>query len=97
MPLGVALSTHIQFVHPFIFCVLLLESLYDLYVADKLEQRPCIKFCVKLDKYAADIFEMLPQAFAEHTLGRTGVFEWHRRFRAGQDNKHSGQPIISKI
>jgi hypothetical protein len=26
---------------------------------------------------------MLLQAFGEHTLGRTAVFEWHSRFKAG--------------
>jgi hypothetical protein len=49
----------------------------------KIKQRVCIKFCVKLSKSSTKTLEMLLQAFGEHTLGRTAVFEWHSRFKAG--------------
>jgi hypothetical protein len=41
----------------------------------KIEQRVCIKFHVKLSRYAAETIEMLREAFGEHSLSRTVVFE----------------------
>jgi hypothetical protein len=43
---------------------------------------------------------MLHEAFGEHSLSQTAVFEWHSRFKAGwvsvEDNWRSGQPCTSK-
>jgi hypothetical protein len=46
-------------------------------------KRVCIKFCVKLGKSATKTPEMLREAFGEHSLSRTAVFQWHSRFKAG--------------
>jgi hypothetical protein len=66
----------------------------------KIEQRVCIKFCVKLGKSATETFEMLREAFGEHSLSWTTVFEWHSRFKAGrvsvEDDECSGRPSTSK-
>jgi hypothetical protein len=66
----------------------------------KIEQRVCIKFCVKLGKSATKTLEMLREAFGEHSLSRAAVFEWHSRFKAGrvsvEDDERSGQPSTSK-
>jgi hypothetical protein len=66
----------------------------------KIEQRACIKFCVKLSKSATETLEMLREAFGEHALSRTAVFEWHPRFKSGrgsvEDGKRSGQRSTSK-
>jgi hypothetical protein len=50
---------------------------------DKIKQRVCIKFCVKLSTSATETPEMLSEVFGEHSLSRTAVFEWHSRFKAG--------------
>jgi hypothetical protein len=50
----------------------------------KIEQRVCTKFCMKLVTSAAETLEMLSEAFGEHSLSLTAVFEWHSRFRAGR-------------
>jgi hypothetical protein len=34
----------------------------------KIEQRVCIKFCVKLGKYTTKTLEMVHEAFGEHSL-----------------------------
>jgi hypothetical protein len=43
---------------------------------------------------------MLREAFGEHSLIWTAVFEWHSRFKAGrvsvEDDKRSGRPSTSK-
>jgi hypothetical protein len=61
---------------------------------DKLKQHVYIKFCVKLGKSTAKTLEMLHEAFGEHSLSRTAVFDWHSHFKAGQksveDDKRSG-------
>jgi hypothetical protein len=36
----------------------------------KIEQHVCIKFCVKLSKSVTETFEMLHEAFGEHSLSR---------------------------
>jgi hypothetical protein len=41
----------------------------------KIEQRVCIKFCMKLGKSATETLEMLREASGEHSLSRTAVFE----------------------
>jgi hypothetical protein len=41
----------------------------------KIEQSICIKFCVKLGKSATETLKMLREAFGEHSLSRTAVFE----------------------
>jgi hypothetical protein len=39
----------------------------------KIEQRVCIKFCMKIGKSATETLEMLREAFGEHSLSRTAV------------------------
>jgi hypothetical protein len=58
----------------------------------KMEQLVCIKYCVKLGKSTTKPPEMLREAFGEHSLSRTAVFELHSRFKAGrgsvEDDEH---------
>jgi hypothetical protein len=49
----------------------------------KIEQHACIKFCVKLGKSATETLEMLHEAFGEHCLSRTAIFECHSHSKAG--------------
>jgi hypothetical protein len=48
----------------------------------KIKQRVCIKFCVELSKSATKSLEMLREAFGEHSLCWTAVFEWYSHFKA---------------
>ncbi|UYV66339.1 hypothetical protein LAZ67_4001365 [Cordylochernes scorpioides] len=48
----------------------------------KLKQRICIEFFVKLQISATEPFEMLYKAFPNDAPKRTTVFEWHSRFKA---------------
>jgi hypothetical protein len=41
----------------------------------KIEQRVCINFGLELGKSATETLEMLNEAFGEHSLSRTAVFE----------------------
>ncbi|UYV81479.1 hypothetical protein LAZ67_20001316 [Cordylochernes scorpioides] len=48
----------------------------------KLKQRICIEFCVKLQISATETFEMINKAFPNDAPKRKTVFEWHSRFKA---------------
>jgi hypothetical protein len=50
----------------------------------KIKQHIYIRSCVKLGKSTTKPLEMLCEAFREHSLSRTAVFEWHSHFKAGQ-------------
>jgi hypothetical protein len=67
----------------------------------KIKQRVGIKFCVKVGKSATETLEMICEAFGEHSLSQTTVFEWHSRFEAGrvsaEDDECSGQPSTGKM
>ncbi|KAG5305654.1 SETMR methyltransferase, partial [Acromyrmex insinuator] len=65
-----------------------------------LQQRVCIKFCVKNGFNGAKTLEMLGNCFGSDVLKKTTVYEWHERFRSGresvEDNERSGRPSTSK-
>ncbi|TSK72189.1 Zinc finger MYM-type protein 4 [Bagarius yarrelli] len=44
-----------------------------------LEQRMNIKLCVKTGKSASETFFLLQQAYGEHSMDESSVFEWHQR------------------
>ncbi|KAG5347344.1 SETMR methyltransferase, partial [Acromyrmex charruanus] len=62
-----------------------------------MEQRTVIKFNAKLGKSASETFRSMQQIYGI-CLGRTAVFEWHKRFLEGrqtlEDDKKSGRPIL---
>jgi hypothetical protein len=60
----------------------------------KIEQHVCIKFCMKLSK--STTLEAC-EAFDEHSLSRTAVFEWHSHFKASRvsvEDERLGRPSI---
>ncbi|PNF30777.1 hypothetical protein B7P43_G06188, partial [Cryptotermes secundus] len=64
-------------------------------MADRREQRVCIKFCFKHGKTAAETHQMLKQAFGENSLGQTQTYNWYKRFKNGRtstDDDRSGRP-----
>jgi hypothetical protein len=56
---------------------------------------------VKLCKSATETLEMFCEAFGEHSLSQTVVFEWHSHFKASQvlaeDDERSGRQSTSKM
>jgi hypothetical protein len=57
------------------------------------KQRTCIKFCFKLNKTAAETYQMLKEAFGEQALSQAITSEWLKHFKDGwesvEDDKHS--------
>ena len=67
---------------------------------ENIDQRYAIKFCLKLNKSASEIFASLTKAYGDATLLRTMVFKWHNAFKGGRENvvdvPRSGRQISLK-
>ncbi|UYV71906.1 hypothetical protein LAZ67_9001019 [Cordylochernes scorpioides] len=65
----------------------------------KMDQRTCIKFCVKNEIKCADAFRMLTVAYREATLDRSNVYRWYKMFSEGRedvnDEERAGRPSTS--
>ncbi|UYV71341.1 hypothetical protein LAZ67_8002688 [Cordylochernes scorpioides] len=65
----------------------------------KMDQRTCIKFCVKNEIKCADAFRMLTVAYGEATLDRSNVYRWYKKFSEGRedvnDEERAGRPSTS--
>ncbi|KAJ8945989.1 hypothetical protein NQ318_017105 [Aromia moschata] len=63
------------------------------------EQRMAIKFCVKLEKSAAETIPMLKKAFGVDCLSDWQIFRWHKAFAEGRedvnDDSRAGRPSTS--
>ena len=60
------------------------------------EQRIAVKCCVKLGKFATEIFPMLNTAHGDVVMKSTAYFKWHGRFKGGrqsiEDDERHGIP-----
>ncbi|UYV60743.1 hypothetical protein LAZ67_1002089 [Cordylochernes scorpioides] len=78
-------------------CVL--DRLRILPIKKKMDQRTCIKFCMKNEIKCADAFRMLTVAYAEATLDRSNVYRWYKMFSEGRedvnDEERAGRPSTS--
>ncbi|UYV62215.1 hypothetical protein LAZ67_1008243 [Cordylochernes scorpioides] len=74
-------------------------SVFDFYLLKKMDQRTCIKFCVKNEIKCADAFRMLTVAYGEATLDRSNVYRWYKMFSEGRedvnDEERVGRPSTS--
>lgn len=65
-----------------------------------IEQRVCIKFCVRNDISGANCLEMLERCYGDDTMARSKVYKWHKTFQEGreevEDEHRSGRPSTSK-
>ncbi|KAG5344749.1 MOS1T transposase, partial [Acromyrmex heyeri] len=64
-----------------------------------MDQRICIKFCMKNKIKCADAFRMLTVAYGEATLDRSNVYRWYKMFSEGRENvndeERAGRPSTS--
>ena len=45
------------------------------------EQQFNLKFLVRLGKTSTEALKLLQEVYGDETMSRTGLFEWHRRFK----------------
>ena len=57
-----------------------------------MDQRNCIKFCVKNEINCARTFEMLTVVFGESTVSRSQVQLWYYRFKEGREDVNDACP-----
>ena len=64
------------------------------------EQRINLKILVRLRKTPTEALKLLQEVYGNHTMSRTRLFEWHKRFKEGreevEEDHRSGRPSTSK-
>ncbi|UYV62874.1 hypothetical protein LAZ67_2002199 [Cordylochernes scorpioides] len=82
-----------------IYITMVFWIVFDFYLFKKMDQRTCIKFCVKNEIKCADAFRMLTVAYGEATLDRSNVYGWYKMFSEGRedvnDEERAGRPSTS--
>lgn len=68
-------------------------------MSDSIEQRICIKFCLRNDISATEMLKMLQKAYGEQALSKTRVYDWYKMFKEGreqvEDRERAGRPTAS--
>lgn len=63
------------------------------------EQRICIKFCLRNNISASETIIMLQKAYGEEALSKTRIYEWYKMFKEGReevgDEERRGRPMTS--
>ena len=69
-------------------------------MAERLEQRYCIKFCQKLGETQAETIRKIQQAFLDESMSITQIKEWYNRFKEGRTSAESdfrsGRPLTCR-
>jgi hypothetical protein len=62
------------------------------------KRRTFVKFCVKLDKTAAETHKILLEAYCNEGLYKTMGYKWHKHFQSRRTSTHDdeslGQPKL---
>ncbi|XP_069330150.1 histone-lysine N-methyltransferase SETMAR-like [Eulemur rufifrons] len=69
-------------------------------MTERVEQRICIKFCVKLEHSSAETIRMIQKAFGDNAMSAAQIKVWHKRFKDGRESvesdPRSGRPATSR-
>ena len=80
------------------------EHVYCMVIAFKMteqvEQRICIKFCIKLEHSSTETIQMLQKAFRDDAMSAVQIKVWHKHFTDGRESVESdpcsGRPATSR-
>ena len=69
-------------------------------VTDRVEQKICIKFCIKLKHSSAETIWMIQKAFRDNAMSAAQIKVWHKCFKDGRElvgsDPCSGRPATSR-
>ena len=69
--------------------------LFDFLLFEIMDQRNCIKFCVKKEIKCGRIFDMLCVEFGESTMSRTQIQLWYNRFKEDREDVNDDACSVS--
>ena len=69
-----------------LYCQFSFGMLFDFLLFENMDQKNCIKFCVKNEIHCERIFKILTVAFGESTMRRTQIQLWIKRFKLGRED-----------
>ena len=63
---------------------------------EQVEQRICIKFCIKLEHSSMETIRMIQKAFGDDAMSAVQIKVWHKCFKgaweSAENDAHSGRP-----
>ncbi|XP_045695899.1 protein GVQW3-like [Phyllostomus hastatus] len=69
-------------------------------MTERVEQRVCIKFCVKLEHSSAETVRIIQKVFGDDAMSAAQIKVWHKRFKDGRESvesdPRSGRPATSR-
>ena len=69
-------------------------------MTERVEQRVCIKFCVKLEHSSAETIRIIQKVFGDDAMSAAQIKVWHKRFKDGRESvesdPRSGRPATSR-
>ena len=69
-------------------------------MTERVEQRICMQFCIKLEHCSVETTGMIQKAFGDEAMSAAQMKVWHKRFKdvseSVENDPHSGRPATGR-